>query len=258
MRFRYCLYSDIHGQVPQLEAVERAVAEEKPDKVIVPGDLIGLGPEPDKIVQHFMDRPHIDVIVGNVDLWVANKVDEKLKPKSNHQEWMFRMTRMTRERMTEEQLEWIRKRPFSMTYTPELGHDFHVFHGTPHDIGDNDAFPARVKDEQIAEKLKDDDFDVGAHGHIHGPSVRYLKKPNKTQILVCVAAVGMSWDGDPRPAYAVVDYLGDGKWEARVERVEFDPEEQAKFNENSWIEHGERIASMIRTGNFWNPGHLPH
>jgi len=55
-----------------------------------------------------------------------------------------------------------------------------------------------------------------------------------------------------------VDYLGDGKWEARVERVEFDPEEQARFNENSWIEHGERIASMIRTGQFWNPGHLPH
>lgn len=68
MRFRYCLYSDIHGQVPQLEAVERAVAKEKPDKVIVPGDLIGLGPEPDKIVQHFMERPGIDVIVGNVDL----------------------------------------------------------------------------------------------------------------------------------------------------------------------------------------------
>ncbi len=142
--------------------------------------------------------------------------------------------------------------------TPEQGHDFRVFHGTPYDIGDADAFPARLSDEKIAEKLKDFDFDVGAHGHIHGPSVRYIKKPNKTQILVCVAAVGMSWDGDPRPAYAVVDYLGGGKWEARVERVEFDCEAQAKFNENCWIEKGERIASMIRTGKFWNPDHMPH
>jgi len=68
----------------------------------------------------------------------------------------------------------------------------------------------------------------------------------------------MSWDGDPRPAYAVVDYLGDGKWEARTERVDFDPEEQAKYNENCWLEHGERIAGMIRSGTFWNPDHMPH
>ncbi len=258
MRFRYCLYSDIHAQVPQLEAVEKAVAKENPDKVIVPGDLVGLGPEPEKIVQHFMDRPHIDIVVGNVDLWVANKANEKSPPKSPHQEWMFRMTRMTEDRLSAAQLEWLRKRPFGMTYTPEQGHDFRVFHGTPYDIGDADAFPARLSDEKIAEKLKDFDFDIGAHGHIHGPSVRYIKKPNKTQILVCVAAVGMSWDGDPRPAYAVVDYLGGGKWEARVERVEFDCEAQAKFNENCWIEKGERIASMIRTGKFWNPDHMPH
>ena len=88
--------------------------------------------------------------------------------------------------------------------------------------------------------------------------MRYIKLPNKTAILVCVAAVGMSWDGDPRPAYAVIDYLGDGKWEARVERVEFDNEAQAKFNENCWIEKGERIAGMIRSGRFWNPEHMPH
>ena len=78
------------------------------------------------------------------------------------------------------------------------------------------------------------------------------------QKLVCAAAVGMSWDGDPRPSYAVVDYVGEGQWECRVERVEFDCEEQAKFNENSWIEHGERIAGMIRSGTFWNPDHMPH
>lgn len=241
-----------------MEAVQKAVAGENPDKIIVAGDLVGLGPEPEKVVQHFMERPEIDVIVGNIDLWVANKLDEIMKPKSPHQEWMFRMSRMTRERMPEEQLEWLRKRPFSMTYTPELGHDFRVFHGTPYDIGDKDAFPLRLTDEQIAEKLKGQDFDVGAHGHIHGPSVRYIKMPNKTATLVCVAAVGMSWDGDPRPAYAVIDYLGDGKWEARVERVEFDCEAQAKFNENCWIEKGERIAGMIRSGRFWNPEHMPH
>lgn len=266
MKFKYCLYSDIHGQIPQLEAVEAAVEKENADKIIVIGDLVGLGPEPAEIVQRMMDRPWIDVIIGNVDLWVTRKIWETGTPKSPHQEWMFRMMEMTRERLNDDQIEWLDKRPFSITYTPEINRNFHVFHGTPYDIGDSDAFPFRLTDDEIGEKLDDFDFDVGAHGHIHGPSVRHIPKKNgETQILVCAAAVGMSWDGDPRPSYAVVEYAsegawdsGNGKWNCRVERVEFDSEEQATFNENSWIEHGERIGGMIRSGTFWNPEHMPH
>ncbi len=258
MSFKYCLYSDIHGQIALLDAVEERVAAENPDKVIVIGDLVGLGPNPEVIVQRMMDRPEIDIVVGNVDLWVTRKVWETTKPKSPHQEWMFRMMEQTRERLNNEQLKWLDKRPFSMTYTPEIGHDLHVFHGTPYDIGDSDAFPFRLSDDEISEKLIDYNYDVMAHGHIHGPSVRNIKNGDKVNQLVCAAAVGMSWDGDPRPSYAVVEYMGDGKWDCRVERAEADNEAQAKLNEESWIEHGERIAGMIRTGTFWNPDHMPH
>ena len=68
----------------------------------------------------------------------------------------------------------------------------------------------------------------------------------------------MSWDGDPRPSYVVVEYKGDGKWETEIKRVDYDTESQAKYNENCWIENGDRIAKMIRNGTFWNPGHMPH
>jgi hypothetical protein len=93
-----------------------------------------------------------------------------------------------------------------------------------------------------------------AHGHIHGPSIRKVGE----QTLVCCAAVGMSWDGDPRPSYAVVEYRGKGKWHAETKRVDYDYESQAKYNDNCWIEHGERIGKMVRTGYFWNPEHMPH
>ena len=254
MSIRYALYSDIHAQIPQLEAVEAAVAKESPDKIIVIGDLIGLGPDPGEIVQRFMDRPEIEVISGNVDLWSANKTYEKMTAKSPHQQWMFDMAKMTRDRLNDDQVKWLQQRPFSVTYTPERGHDFYIFHATPHDNGDEDAFPFRLTDDEIKDKLKGVTADVMAHGHIHGPSVRHLGD----QILVCAAAVGMSWDGDPRPSYAIVDYEGGGKWNARVERVEFDCTEQAKYVENCWIENGERIAGMIRSGTFWNPDHMPH
>ena len=112
MSYKFCLYSDIHGQIPQLEAVEKGVEKENPDKIVVIGDLVGLGPEPGEIVQHFMDKPWIDVVVGNVDLCVTRKVWETTKPKSPHQEWMFRMMEMTRQRLNDSQIEWLDKRPF--------------------------------------------------------------------------------------------------------------------------------------------------
>ena len=64
-----------------MDAVEAEVEKENPDKTVVIGDLVGLGPEPGDIVQRMMDRPWIDVIVGNVDLWVTRKVWETVKPK---------------------------------------------------------------------------------------------------------------------------------------------------------------------------------
>ena len=70
--------------------------KENPDKVIVIGDLVGLGPEPGDIVQRMMDRPEIDVIVGNVGSVGDPESVETTKPKSPHQEWMFRMMEMTR------------------------------------------------------------------------------------------------------------------------------------------------------------------
>ncbi len=258
MNYKYCLYSDIHGQKLNMDAVEEKLFAENPDKVLNLGDQVGLGPDPAEVVQRLMDRPEIDVIVGNVDLWVTRKVWETTEAKSPHQEWMFRMMEQTRERLNEDQLEWLDNLPFAMTYTPEFGHDLHIFHGTPYDIGDNDAFPFRLTDEEISEKLSDYNYDVMAHGHIHGPSIRNIKNGNKINQLVCAAAVGMSWDGDPRPSYAVVEYTGDGNWDCRIERVDCDVEAQAKLNESSWIEHSDRIAGMIRSGIFWNPDHMPH
>ena len=80
-----------------------------------------------------------------------------------------------------------------MTYTPDLGHDFHVFHGTPYDIGDSDGFPFRLTDDEIAEKLRGYDYDVMSHGHIHGPFCsRYPARRSQISTAVCAAAAGMS------------------------------------------------------------------
>lgn len=248
------LYSDIHAQLAQLEAVQEAVDKENADKEIVAGDLVMLGPDPGPVVENIRNRKNCDVIVGNLDVWVVDKRWEWMEPKNIYHEWMMNMAKDTRERLTEDQIQYLRMLPFTLSYMPEPGHEFFIFHGTPHEVGDTSALPLTLSDDEVKDYIKDVKADIMAHGHIHGPSIRQIGD----QTIVCCAGVGMSWDGDPRPAYAVVEYLGDGKWHAETKRIEFDTEKAAQYNEQSWIEHSDRVAKMVRTGYFWNPDHMPH
>ena len=145
---KFVLYSDIHAQMPQLEAVQAAVDAEKADKEVVIGDLLMLGPSPSEVVDNIRARPNTDVVVGNLDLWVTQKRWETHEPRSPHQAWMFEMAKQTRDLLSDVQLHWLSNLPFSITYSPEQGHDFFIFHGTPYDIEfgiDNDLdFPSNV------------------------------------------------------------------------------------------------------------------
>ncbi|MBT3819756.1 MAG: hypothetical protein HOG04_00020, partial [Nitrospinaceae bacterium] len=78
------------------------------------------------------------------------------------------------------------------------------------------------------------------------------------QTLVCGASAAVNWDGDNRPAYVIMDYKGGGKWDVDIHRVAYDFEPQAKKNEDSPQPNGERQAVTIRTGEYWNPAHMPH
>ena len=251
---KFVLYSDIHAQVAPLEAVLKEIEKEKADKEVVAGDLVMLGPDPGAVVEIIRGRPNCDVIVGNLDLWVVDKRWEWMEPKNVHHEWMMHMARDSRERMSQDQLDYLAALPFSMSYVPEPGHEFFIFHATPKEVGDVSALPPRYTDEEVLEHLEGVTAEIMAHGHIHGPYVREIGN----QKIVCCAAVGMSWDGDPRPSYVVVEYKGKGNWDVEIKRIDYDWESQAKYNENCWIDHGDRIAKMIRSGEFWNPGHMPH
>lgn len=249
---KIALYSDIHAQLAPLDAVQEAVAKENADREVVIGDLVMLGPEPAEVVDRFMGRRDVDVLAGNLDWWVSKRKDEKDPPKNEHHAWLYEMVKMTRERLSAEQIEYLDGLMWSMTITPEKGHDFFIFHATPDDI--EDAIPLRCADAEVKEKIRGTDAEIMAFGHVHGPYVREVDG----QTLVCAAAVGMNWDGDYRPVYSVVEYEGDGAWRVETKRVEYDREAQARKNEEGWMPHGERIAKMVRTGEFWNPAHMPH
>lgn len=63
---RYGVFSDVHGNLEALEVVLRALEEEKVDRTLCLGDLVGYGPNPNRCIERvmaFSDK----IVAGNHD-----------------------------------------------------------------------------------------------------------------------------------------------------------------------------------------------
>jgi len=71
---RLAVLSDVHGNLVALEAVRNAIAREKPDAVLVAGDLVMNGPDPAGSVDALraMEADRALIVQGNTDIAVAD------------------------------------------------------------------------------------------------------------------------------------------------------------------------------------------
>ncbi len=72
---RIAIISDIHGNLPALEAVLVDVAEQRPDAVYCLGDLVGYGASPNEVTE-CIQAQGIPTIMGNYDDGVGFDRDE--------------------------------------------------------------------------------------------------------------------------------------------------------------------------------------
>src|SRR5258707_441212 len=74
MTAKVVILSDIHGNAAALDAVRKAIRREKPDAVIVAGDLVMNGPEPASAVDGVreLEAEGAIVVQGNTDVAVGD------------------------------------------------------------------------------------------------------------------------------------------------------------------------------------------
>ena len=72
---RVAIFSDIHGNLPALEAVLADVARRRPDAMYCLGDLVGYGPFPNEVIERIRSE-QIPTITGNYDDGVGHDRDE--------------------------------------------------------------------------------------------------------------------------------------------------------------------------------------
>jgi putative phosphoesterase len=201
---RIAIFSDIHANLPALEAVLADMDERELTERYCLGDLVGYATFPNEVVELIRQR-NIPCIMGNYDLGVGKSSDDcGCAYKDKEAEALGqRSIAWSNEHTTEENKAYLRALPSQIPL--QLG-DLKVVlvHGSPRRI--NEYLYEDRPDASLERLLDMVEADVMVCGHTHIPYHRVLPSGRH---VVNEGSVGKPKDGDPRACYVIME--ADGK-----------------------------------------------
>ncbi|MBA3262477.1 MAG: metallophosphoesterase family protein [Thermoleophilaceae bacterium] len=220
--------TDVHGNLPALEASLSAIEEIGVDAVYCGGDLVGYGPYPNEVCRLVEERG-IPTIYGNYDYAIGRDLEDcGCAYRDQHDRELGQLSvDWTLEHTDRRSKDFMHGLPFDLRF--ELGgRRVRLVHGSPRKVNEY-LFadkPARTF-ERIAAGA---DCDVLVFGHTHEPWVAEYAGV----LFVNCGSVGKPKDGDPRAGFAMLRAEGDGVV-AEIERVEYDAAAVASAVERSGL-----------------------
>jgi len=200
---RIAIVSDVHGNLPALEAVLADLDEVRPDVVAHGGDLALGGPHPVEVVDRLRELGWPGVL-GNTDIVLAG--DDRIPAQGTG--FIAGPAARTRELLGPQRVAWLTSQPLEWR-----GDGVAVVHAVPGDCWA--IVPHDAPDDRLREVYGALGVPVAVYCHIHHAYVRRLDGLT----VVNSGSVSLSLDGDVRATYAVVE---DGRAEHR--RVAYDLE----------------------------------
>lgn len=242
---RLAALSDIHGNAVALEAVLADIAKEKPDCVLVAGDLVLNGPEPGLVVDVLRSLPGDGALIvsGNTDIaaadfdfaaafpWMTDGVPDAIVDAA---EWAH-------DQLGQERLDWLRRLPAERRWRSDDDLLVLLCHASP---GSQTAgFDQGLDPSVTTERLARTDARVIVCGHTHLPEVRDLG----WKLVVNDGSAGYVFDGDPTASWALIDIDGDDV-RAEIRRTEFDTLAVANAISTRGLPGDVYRAATVRTG----------
>jgi putative phosphoesterase len=213
--------TDIHANLPALEAALERIDDLGIENVYCGGDLVGYGPHPDQVCALIAAR-EIPTIYGNYDYAIARDLDDcgcaYITPEDR--ELGQRSVAWTLEHTNQASKDFMRELPFDLRF-PVGTTDVHLVHGSPRKVNE---YLFEDKPARLYERLAAAEHDqVLVFGHTHKPWVHGYGGV----LFVNCGSVGKPKDGDPRAAFAILRAT-DSSVEVTIERVAYDAEAVAR------------------------------
>ncbi len=236
---KVAVISDMHGNVPALQATLDHVEQWKPDTIVVNGDAVNRGPRSRdawELIRARRELPGWLVVGGNHEDYVARWMEDAAAP-GDPLFQIFRSSYVTYRQLGDLVAE-IRELPFQVEIEGPGGTMIRVTHGSMlgNDKGIHHDTPESKLREQIAPAP-----DVFCTGHTHLPFVRRV---NGT-LVVNSGSAGTAFDGDPRISYAQLTWRGDG-WQGEIVRLEYDRQQARRdFEMSDYLQEAGPLAKIF-------------
>ncbi|HKR08961.1 MAG TPA: metallophosphoesterase family protein [Gemmatimonadaceae bacterium] len=242
----YALISDIHANLPALQAVLSDIDRRQISAIYHLGDLTGYAPWPNEVVALLRER-RIPGIAGNYDSTVATDYKHcGCRADSPHEEELSHISyEWTRQRVDESTKRYLAGLPFRIDVRPLGGHvsgpTITLIHGnqTLNTVYVTEDRPDSFL-EKMAVSIGAKSADMICFGHTHKPWQRSVSGVQ----FVNAGSVGRPKDGDPRACYVVLS--AESTLAAEFIRVAYDTELVAREIVKSGLPA--EFADVIRTG----------
>lgn len=252
------MFSDIHANLPALEAFFADVEIRKPDFIYCLGDLVGYNIWPNEVIDEIRKR-NIPTITGNYDFGIgrasndcgcAYKTDEE---KANGAVSIS----FTNSVIKPEQRQYLRTLPSHIRVEYQLSNNklnLLLVHGSPRKV--NEYLFEDRDEKSLLRIMEDADAHILCFGHTHKPYHRVLSSVeggnSHFRHAINIGSVGKPKDGDNRGGYVLLT-LNDSssvldKDSIKVEfiRFEYDHEKAARAIEESVLPNA--YADNLRRG----------
>jgi len=210
---KIAILSDIHGNVPALQAVAEHIEKWRPDQVVVAGDTVNRGPSSQDCLRFIQQRPDWQMVRGNHEDYVlacADLAEADLNDPASEAQWPSFWTFQQLDGRTTS----LAAMPLSWSCAGPDGGEVRVCHATMR--GRRDGIWLNLTDAEVQERIAPVP-PVFVTGHTHVPELR----PVGECLVVNAGSAGATIDGDVRASYAQLEWQGD-RWQARIVRVPYD------------------------------------
>jgi putative phosphoesterase len=235
---KLAIFSDVHGNLPALDAVLSDIASRRVDAVYCLGDLVGYAAFPNEVTDRIR-RERIPTVMGNYDDGVGFERDDCGCAYRDPGEKALgdRSLAWTKAHTTPENKAFLRTLHHEIRFDVD-GTRVLLVHGSPRKMNEY-LFEDRPLSsfERLATSSN---ADVIVYGHTHRPYTKHVKGV----FFVNVGSVGKPKDGDWRACYALLE---PGASEPiRFARVEYDLKHAADAIRQSDLPH--EFAADLETG----------
>jgi len=258
-RTRVALISDIHGNLPALEAVLSSIEAHPTDQIICLGDVAVFGPQPVEVIQRLQEL-NIPMVMGNTDAWLLNPKPHPYRDEDTHRVSDIEM--WAAEQLGPADTSFVRS--FQHTITTRLGADLTLlaFHGSPR--ANRDIIVSTTPEDDLRGMLAGRRAPIMAGGHTHCQMLRRVRET----ILVNPGSVGQAFERSavsteswycPWAEYALIT-LAEDELRVDLRRVRYDLEallREARIREMPhhewWISLWDRRHELGPSHPLWEP-----